>query len=98
MISKDNTADVVSETTNGKGNGLDEPFIPNSGAVQPTISYTIKANNDDVKFVRVALTVTNVQTVKVYVVDTNNNVVAPINPKQVKHVIPIVFTEHITNL
>lgn len=88
MISKDNTADVVADTTDGIGNGLDEPFIPNPGTSQPTITYTIKAANDAVKFVRFAATVTNVQTVKVFVVDTNNNVVAPINPKQVKLAIP----------
>ena len=83
MISKDNTADVEAETDDGSGNGLEEPFVPNPDIEEPTISYRIKAVNQEVKFVSVAFKATNVQTVKIIVVDSDNNYVAPFNPKEV---------------
>ncbi|PJE77385.1 hypothetical protein CI610_03693 [invertebrate metagenome] len=84
MISQDDTTDVVSSTTDGNGNGLTEAFVPNSGVSKPTISYTIKAINDDVKFFRFSAKVWNVQTIQVFVLDSSNNPVAPINPREVR--------------
>ncbi|XP_060080481.1 mucin-2-like [Ylistrum balloti] len=83
MISEDNTVDVVSNTKDGNGNGLEVAFVPNSGVLNPSITYMIKAINEEVKFVRFAAKVWNVMTIKVFVLDENNNAVAPINPKQV---------------
>lgn len=84
IISKDDTTDVVFNTNSGTGNGLDVPFVPNPGTPQPSITYTIKSINGVVKFVKISITVRFIQTVKVFVLDTNDNAVAPINPKQVK--------------
>ena len=84
MISQDDTADVVSSTTDGQGNGFSEPFVPNPDVSNPTISYAIKAVNDEVKFFEFTAKVWNVNTIKVFVLDADNKPVAPINPRNVR--------------
>ncbi|XP_033761285.1 SCO-spondin-like isoform X2 [Pecten maximus] len=83
MISKDNSTEVVSSTTDGNGNGLTEAFVPNSNVSKPTISYTIKSTNDYVKFFQFSAKVWNVANIQVFVLDKNNHSVAPINPRTV---------------
>lgn len=84
MISQDDSTDVVSQTTDGRGDGIEEPFVPNPDVSEPTITYTIKAINDDVKFFRFAAKVWNVQTIQVFVLDKNDKPVTPINPRKVR--------------
>ena len=82
-ITQGETTDVVATTNDGDGDGFDTAFVVNTGNAPATITYTINAVNNEVKFMKFVAKVWNVQTIKVFVLDENNDEVAPINPRNV---------------
>lgn len=82
-ISNGNTADIVATSNGGDGDGIDSAFVPSNGNERPTITYTVRAVDNDVKFMRFVARVWDVKTIKVFVLDANNGAVSPFNPRDV---------------